>query len=431
MTYDTTTETNDTLRTWDDREHNVTIKTHANHGTFTSHLSHTALPEDIRYLEFNITTDNILNTSHTEFTAGAIHTELCDDTDATIAEETTDIKSLNHSIKPGYAFMTAIEITPAIPFDTIDTIHITIDPTPSKPSTDTQSTPASDFTINISRPNTHNNAITATVHYPNNTTQTVSATPYATDGLMHRLDTLITAYNPNTPDALNTTLCTRPKHRAQLAIDALNEYDGCLETRYWDMDNEVLAFLSITNTEPLEELEFICNMTSQHSTIAFNREHGLHLRVHWCVHKYGINYEVMDDFDRTEFIQKYADKTPRTWQTIDTVLAKHSEHHTATTPIVTNKTISDTPRIAGTDNHALHIAWLIRERNEPREELTGNTFETLTETDIDNALEYANNHPNAYEAYAKKKLDLRNTLENNDREFIPLNTDTDTDTENN
>lgn len=423
MTYDTTSETTDTLETWNGNEHDVTFTTRGNHAYFTTQFCHTALTEEPHRLSFEVYTNHRLDNTDTKFTTGTVHIEVLDDTDTILAEETTPIEDLNHAVQPGYAFIPAIELNEPTPFDTIHTINIDVDPDPNATPEDDQSVPSTEFSIDISRPEDRNGDITATVHYPNDVSKTVTASQYAADSLMDSLDTLVAAYESDDPDALDDTICTNLERRAQLAMDALTEYDGCLETRYWEHDKELLAFLSITSTEPIEQLEFMCTMTPRYTSIDFNREHGLHLRVHWRVHDHGINYEGMDEFDRDEFTQRYADKSLSTWETIDAVLAKRDEHLNATDAVITNETVSDGPRIAGTDNHALHIAWLLRERDETRDDFDGTAFEELTDEDIDTALEYANEHPDEYDAYTAQKRDFHESLENSDSKFVPLDPD--------
>lgn len=278
------------------------------------------------------------------------------------------------------------------------------------------------FTIDIDRPDDRDESLTATIHYPNNTTHTISTSQYSTDQFMNSLQTLLEAYNPdddNTPP-LETALCNDIEHRAELAIDTLDAYTGCHETRFWELDNEIVAFLSTTNTEPVEELEFICNLTVRATTIEFTREHGIHLRVHWRVNNHGIDYQSFPAFDRDDFIDKFADKEVNTWESIDAVLAKHTEHTSNTDSVVTDTTVSDGPRIAGTDHHALHIAWRIQHLDDPRNDITGTTFDSITDDDIDTALEYADNHPDEYDAYVTEKQQFRDQFKNTDSDTGPL-----------
>lgn len=279
------------------------------------------------------------------------------------------------------------------------------------------------FNIELTRSDGHGNDHAATITFPNDETHTISC--HNPKRLLNDVRAVLSAYNGNDPDTFTDRLSTDPTQRRELAIDCLEAYDGCLEVLYWEYEQEIVAFLQITSTDPIEELPFFCDLDERYTAIDFTREHGLHLRVHWRINNYGMNLDFYDDYDRDEFVQRYREKTLNEYETIESLLIKRNEYITDTPDVVTNDAISDNARIAGTDNTAVHIAWRL-EDGDTRDDLTGVGYGTLTDDDIDAALEYAENNPEEYEEYVQEREEFREQLENtaND-DFVPLDPDED------
>lgn len=420
MTYDTTTETTDILTTPNEDEHPIGITTKGNHGTFTTHLEHEQPVTELDELSVRIATNGRLDNTSEGFTTGTIRIELLTSSDITPVEQSLSIESLPQPLQPGTELITTVSLSNPIQPTNIEAILLSINPDIERSQTNNEHTEYTHFSIDITRPEHHGEHFSATIHYPNDNRQTITAPQYSLENLFDKLEILTEAYDPTDPNALENTICDNPDRRIELAQDALAQYDGCLETIYWPRDRELVMFLSIVNTDPLEDLQFICNMTPYHTTLDFTRTHGLHLRAHWHVRPLGINYQDMDDFDRNEYIQKYADKTIATYESIDAVLAKYNEYTTNTDDVVTNNTVSEWPRIPGTDNNVFHISWRIQEQNCDRTDITGNGFGELTDTDIDTALEYARKHPDAYAEYVESRPDIDEELEELENEFTHL-----------
>lgn len=287
------------------------------------------------------------------------------------------------------------------------------------------------FTLEIERPDNHNEEHTATIRFPDGTTHTV--TNWNADEMFNQLQTAIAVFDAENPDTFTDRLSTSPDDRVQLALDALNAHDATLHTEYWEIDQEIVAQLSITTVEPFEELEWMCNLDLVAAFPDFTREHGFHLRAHWKVHDYGPNYDAFDEFDRDEFIQKYADKTIYSTITIDGLLAQYSEYETNPGTVVQDDTVFEWPRLAGTNHSAFHIAYRLTVNNDDVDDLLSDPFDELTDEDIDTALTYAENHPNAFDAYVEHRKqrsrnlglnpDADNEDDDSDPEFVPLDPD--------
>lgn len=262
--------------------------------------------------------------------------------------------------------------------------------------------------ITIERGGIHD-PITATITFPDGSTKTLERSRRTATAILDDVEVFLTAYNENTPETLDELVSTNREDRADLATDALNAYSGCLHSEYWELDNEVIAHLSVTSTEDLTDIEFMCGLTYRGATIATTREYGLHLRAHWTVDKYAIDYSAFDRFDPDEYVQRYADKKIFDFQWIEGEVVK-AEEAAGKSRVVVDDRVSTHPRIAGTSENVFHTAWLVHEKDSNPATGREGVFGGLTEEDVELSLKYAHDHPDGYEAYVEEQEEQRNDL---------------------